>query len=237
MEHEDDLRCTCSETQLATMEKNDTRSVWVSPTQCAHGDHVSLCDGIAISRKYPDEKHPSHRWKRICGSVAALLRTTPVRFEHGAGCLSSLITEAKGIRFPTIPEILSVESRSGVTDYYIAHKLFGAKVVHLTDVKPSNDLVEALSCRDAVLRYKGASGLMFTYPSVMSDEYEGLIARFRGDYIIYTGDLRFTGHATPTELLKQITWCFTELIRVSFAGWCGTSHPGHLVLYTRRKLH
>lgn len=222
--------------QLATMEKNDTRLVWGSPTQCTHSDHVLLRDGIAISRKYPDEKHPANRWKRICGSIAALLRTTPVCFEHGAGCLSSLITEANGIRFPTIPEILSVESRSGVTDYYIAHKLFAAKVVHLTDVKPANDLVEALSCRDAVLRYKGASGLMFTYPSIMSDDYEGLIAMFRGDYIIYTGDLRFTGHATPSELLRQITWCFTELIRVSFAGWGGTSHQGHLVLYTRRKL-
>lgn len=58
---------------------------------------------------------------------------------YGTGCLSDLINTAIDVAFPTIPMILSVGSGAGIADYYIAHKIFCANVVLLTDVNPCNE--------------------------------------------------------------------------------------------------
>lgn len=171
-------------------------SYWAE--RCDHTNtHVALCrDIINITHVYPNT-NPKHLWKIICGTISSLMTTTPVQFRYGTGCLSDLINKARHITFPVIREILSVGSSDGLTDYYIAHKIFGAKLVHLTDIEPANDLVEKLCCADAISRYKHAAGLMFTFPWCGAIGYEDVIKNFRGDYIIFTGEISVEGYTNP----------------------------------------
>lgn len=195
---------------------------------------MELCkDTINITHSYQDVNH-SHLWKRICGTISALMTKTPVRFTYGRRCLSDLINKARNITFPILHEVLSVGSGDGLTDYYIAHKIFGASLVHLTDIKPVNDLVEKLCCADAILRYKTATALMFTFPWCGADGYDDVIKNFRGDYIIFTGELCESGHTNPCDLLEQIAEDFVEHIRVNIACWEKTSCKESLVLYKRK---
>lgn len=165
------------------------------------------------------------------------MTTTPVRFTYGNSCLSDLINNARYIAFPTIREVLSVGSGDGLTDYYVAHKIFGARSVHLTDIEPGNDLVEKLCCSDAISRYKHAAGLMFTFPCFGAVGYEDVIKNFCGDYIIFTGEISVEGHTNPCNLLEQITKDFAEHIRVNIASWEKTYRKESLVLYKRKPYH
>lgn len=211
-------------------------SYWAE--RCDHADtHVALCrDTINVTPAYPNA-NITHLWKRIRGTISFLLTTTEVRFRYGNSCLSDLLNKARYIPFPVIREILSVGSGDGLTDYYIAYKIFGAKLVHLTDIEPANDLVETLCCADAIFRYKHAAGLMFTFPWCGAGRYEDVIKTFRGDYIIFTGEISVEGHTNPCYLLEQITEDFAEHIRVNIASWNKTSCKESLVLYKRKPSH
>lgn len=203
--------------------------------QCDHlGEHVELCNNTI---QIPECKNADRSliWKRICGTISSLLTTTPVMFTYGRRCFSDLINKARDVAFPTIHEVLSIGSGDGFTDYYIAHKLFNADVVHLTDIQPGNDLVEELSCADAIRRYKTAGALMFTYPWRADGGYCNVTNTYTGDYIIFTGELCVLGHTNPCDLLEQLAEDFVEHIRVDIASWERASHTESLVLYKRKK--
>lgn len=210
--------------------------------KCDHrkDSHVELsCENITIPPRGSGD--PARIWEKICDDISTLLTKSPVRFRYGGRCFSDLIVNLEeDVRRPrrtpmVINEVLCIGSGDGLADCYIASRIFKAKVIHLTNINPENDLVEKLSCVDAIERYKTADTIMFTYPDSSDEGYDDVISKFNGRNVIFTGSTWITGPNNPCELVEQIEFFFfLESVHVDFRSW-ETERPNKDSLMLYRK--
>lgn len=209
---------------------------------CQHSSHVVL-NKDTVCKVYRHKVNPSAFWGRsVCVAIEDILNE-PVRFQYGTSCFSDLVAKAQQCVFPSIPSILSVGSGEGFIDFYIASAILGAEIVHLTDLEPPNDLVERLSCLDAVAKYGNATALMFTFPCFYASGYERVIEAFKGNYVVlvgeiydlYTGGIAVNGHTDPGDLLEQIVRRFEEVVRFDINCYRTTLCLESMVVYRRKE--
>lgn len=174
-------------------------------------------------------------WEGAAVFMDSILKETPLRFQYGNSCFTDLIENMSHLTVSGMNDILAVGSRFGLTECYIAHKVLGAKTVHITDIEPPHGMVEKLSCVDAVDKYTGADTLMFIYPCFHASGYEGLIQTFKGQYIVLVGEMCVYGHTNPGDLLEQISDCFEKVAHVDMRR-AKRSYGCHesLAIYSRR---
>lgn len=212
--------------------------------KCKHSYHIVLNKGT-VFRFCPTKVNLNVFWNKAAAhSIKAKLKKHPVRFQYGTSCFSTLAEKAQQVTFPTIQSILSVGSGEGVVDFYIATVILGTGKVYLTDLEPPNNLVERLSCLDAIAKYGDVTALMFTFPSFLASGYQGVIEKFKGDYIVLigevfslkNGDIVTLGHTDPDKLLDQILQRFEEVNRLDISPWCDTLCLESMVVYRRKNI-
>lgn len=174
-------------------------------------------------------------WKDATVFMDSLLKATPLRFQYGNSCFTDLIESMSQLTVPEMNEILAVGSGIGLTDCYIAYRVLGARTVHLTDTEPPHDMVETLSCLDAIEKYTGADTLMFIYPCFYAGGYEGVVRTFKGQYIVMVGEMCVYGHTNPGGLLEQISDDFDKVAHVDMRqARCSYGCHESLAIYSKR---
>lgn len=222
----------------ATGEEPGERNSSPCDVRCGHGSHqrvsVDMIKTLCLSKPGVDDECYDFG-KNATVFMDSLLKATPLGFQYGNSCFTDLIESMSQLTVPKINEILSVGSGVGLTDCYIAYKVLGARTVHLTDIEPPHDMVETLSCVDAIEKYTGADTLMFVYPCFHADGYEGVIRTFKGQYIVLVGEMCVSGHTNPGGLLEQISDEFDKVAHVDMSQAIGSccSHES-LAIYSKR---
>lgn len=206
--------------------------------RCGHASHqmlsVETIKAICLNEPGVDA-NSSEFWRRAPVFMERILKEQPVRFSHGPSCFSDLIENMSKLTLPHMNEILSVGSGVALQESYLADKVLGAKIFHVTDIKPPHNLVEKLSCVEAIEKYNEADTLMFTYPCYADSGYEGVVRQFKGKYIIMVGEIEIDGHTNPGDLLEQILEDCEKVVHVDMRR-CTRSYGCHesLILYRKR---
>lgn len=206
---------------------------------CKHESHQWLCAETIEALCLKDagvDADSSDFWKSVSDSMESILSETPVRFAYGNSCFSDLIENTPKLTVPHMNEILALGSGDGLAECYIAFKVLGANIVHVTDIHPPHDRVEQLSCVEALKKYTEADALMFIYPFSFASGYDGLLAKFKGRFIVMVGEIEYSGHTNPGDLLEQIDEDFEEVTHVDMRR-CTPMYILHekLIVYRRKE--
>ncbi|QCQ67800.1 hypothetical protein ECIV_ORF45 [European chub iridovirus] len=160
-------------------------------------------------------------------------KTKTYMFKYGVSCFTSLIDHGCIKEINNMQTILCIGCETGAYERIICKEMFGVDQPILSDIEPKHDVVEKLSCLEAIDKYPNVDALMFCFQSFLASGYD--VSKFKGKYIIFIGELHETGHTNPDDLLDSIYECFNEYISVPLKCCCTYSYCYEQLCVFKRK--